>query len=189
MSIEHKVLTSADLYRQLYSEIKLKEAVSIEHLEKIRQKKAKRSNDQNYMNFIETVFPLEVILDSFYWKHLKSTIKFPQAPSVDFGAVSVFLSNSSGSEIPHITWINVLDRVSPYLSGYKLVDWTYITENMTLNPNIVDYTKKAKRTSFCSCIDGCQDTKKCPCYRWNRKLLKPTYRKGLCKDTGTLVTT
>jgi len=49
-----------------------------------------------------------------------------------------------------------------------------------VNPNIIDYQKKVKRSSFCDCKDGCKNSKQCPCYKFNRKLLNPTYGKEDC---------
>lgn len=43
--------------------MRLKDAITNEHLDRIRQKKARRPPNQNYMNYIDKVFPLEVILD------------------------------------------------------------------------------------------------------------------------------
>jgi SET domain-containing protein len=43
--------------------------------------------------------------------------------------------------------------------------------------------------SFCNCTDGCQNPKKCPCYKYNRKLLNPTYQKDICPKTSRMITT
>ena len=46
---------------------------------------------------------------------------------------------------------------------------------------------KAKRQSFCNCLDGCQNSRKCPCYKWNRKLQNPTYSKCLSPRSGSMI--
>jgi hypothetical protein len=51
------------------------------------------------------------------------------------------------------------------MSGYKDKIWNYIDENLTLNENISEYASKVVRTTFCACLDGCQNPKRCPCYK------------------------
>ena len=60
--------------------------------------------------------------------------------------------------------------------------------NVTFNQNVTQFLRKVKRTTFCSCLDGCQSSKRCACYRWNRKLQNPTYQKSICDKSGTMIT-
>lgn len=86
-----------------------------------------------------------------------------------------FYSLTNGQQIEGLTWLNTVDDVSPYETGYQDKKWVYIHENCTVNQNIIEYTKSVKRFSFCQCTDGCKNPKKCACYKQNRKLLNPTY--------------
>jgi len=63
----------------------------------------------------------------------------------------------------------------------------YIQVNEIYNINIWQYMQKAKRQSFCNCLDGCQNSRKCPCYKWNRKLQNPTYSKVLSPRSGQMI--
>ena len=56
-----------------------------------------------------------------------------------------------------------------------------------MNTNISLYLSKAKRQQFCYCIDGCINSKRCPCYRDNKKLQNPTYNKQLSPNSGKMV--
>lgn len=62
----------------------------------------------------------------------------------------------------------------------------YIHENLVRSPAIVKYIKNQKRTSFCKCTDGCQNPKKCSCYKYNSSLFKPTYETQI-HDNGTMI--
>jgi hypothetical protein len=55
------------------------------------------------------------------------------------------------------------------------------------NPIIEKYLSEAKRTQFCECKDGCQKTAECPCYRWNKDMIYPTYQKRFSKRTGKFI--
>jgi hypothetical protein len=44
-----------------------------------------------------------------------------------------------------------------------------------------------KRTTFCRCTDGCQNPKKCACYKYNSNLINPTYERKFIEDTGTMI--
>ena len=56
-----------------------------------------------------------------------------------------------------------------------------------MNPNIKYYYSKAKRSCLCNCTDGCQNPRKCPYYKWNRKLQNPTYEKILSPKSGRMI--
>ena len=63
----------------------------------------------------------------------------------------------------------------------------YIQSNIIINDNIRQYLQKARRQSFCNCLDGCQNSRKCACYKWNRKLQNPTYNKTMSPRSGQMV--
>ncbi len=62
----------------------------------------------------------------------------------------------------------------------------YIHDNVVKSPPIVKYIKNQKRTCFCKCTDGCQNPKKCSCYKYNSSLFKPTYELKI-HDNGTMI--
>lgn len=45
-----------------------------------------------------------------------------------------------------------------------------------------------KRTTLCSCTDGCQGAKSCVCYKWNRKLNNSTYKLVFNPESGESLT-
>ena len=111
-------------YKLLYAEISFRQATSTEHLSQIKTiKKQKKSNKLNYMNYKDKVFPLDVILDAAYWKQLKTNIKYPISHQFKPGTIQPFLSTSTGIQISGLTWINSIDSVLPYHSGYSNVLW------------------------------------------------------------------
>lgn len=77
--------------------------------------------------------------------------------------------------VPNVFWVNSVDTANPYQTGIENHYWNYIKKNFTFNNNIELYLKKVVRKTTCVCLDGCIKSKSCPCYKWNKKLLNPTY--------------
>jgi SET domain-containing protein len=44
-----------------------------------------------------------------------------------------------------------------------------------------------KRSTFCGCTDGCQNSKRCPCYKLNSKLQNPTYEFCILDDSPEIL--
>jgi hypothetical protein len=142
----------------------------------------------SYMKFIDCVFPLSALLNGEYWtKHHKAfAIKLPHLQPC-LREPLPFINLSTGSVVERLTWRNSIDQMNPYDSGYNRKNWAYVTKNVTFNDNITYFVSKSKRTTFCACEDGCQTSRKCACYKWNRKLQNSTYTKEICAETGRMV--
>lgn len=63
----------------------------------------------------------------------------------------------------------------------------YINENAIVNDNIKQYKKKVERKQGCACTDGCQSSRKCPCYKQNVKLQNPTYTPQYLRETDETI--
>ena len=102
------------LVRSLYVEISLRKAMSKQHMRQIEKlKKNKKSQGPSYLNYREKVFFLDQLLDHTYWTFLSSFLKTKYVPCL-FGETNDFIALDTGSKIPHITWSNTLDQITPY---------------------------------------------------------------------------
>lgn len=63
------------LFQMLYSEVKFKVATSAQHLDCIKKQKKTKKKHISYMSYLDTIFPLDVILDAEYWRYHKLHIK------------------------------------------------------------------------------------------------------------------
>lgn len=112
------------LFKRLYSEVKFKVAVSEQHLETLRlQKKQKKTNFLNYMNYTDCVFHLDILLDAHYWDTHQQLQKIERPIPMSDGKALEFLSTQTGKKVGNVTWINEVDRASPYETGYKDILW------------------------------------------------------------------
>ncbi len=84
------------------------------------------------MNYVDTVFPIEVLLDSEYWSVHSNLNKFI-VEEESRGKMVEFKSVTTGEQVENLFWVNSVDNANPYSSGFQDKKWVYITENFTLN--------------------------------------------------------
>lgn len=84
----------------------------------------------SYLSFLDTIFPLDVLLDEEYWRYHKFQLKHladETIPKAD--QAKAFVSLTTGEPIEGLTWVNTVDSASPYNSGYQDKSWV-----VSLNP-------------------------------------------------------
>lgn len=106
------------MVRGFYSEISLRNAMSKQHMKLIKkQKRAKKSQAYSYLNFKTKIFYLDQILDQNYWRFHNSFAKTKYVPSIQ-GEQNDFISIETGLSVYHLSWVNKIDSVMPYQTGY-----------------------------------------------------------------------
>lgn len=63
----------------------------------------------------------------------------------------------------------------------------YVQENAVVNENIRQYKKTVVRKQGCACTDGCQNSRRCACYKSNVKLQNPTYTPQYLRETDETI--
>ena len=97
--------------------------MSKQHMKQVEKlKKAKKTQAISYLNFQEKVFFLDQILDHSFWSFHNSFLKTKYVPS-QLGELNDFISIQSGLKISNLRWINKLDSVTPYQTGYQSKVW------------------------------------------------------------------
>lgn len=91
-----------------------------------KQKKAKKAHTLSYLNFRGKIFYLDQMLDHTYWSFHNSFLKTKYVPSL-FGEQNDFIALNTGLKVPNLTWMNTLDSMTPYQTGYQEKVWVVST--------------------------------------------------------------